>query len=144
MGIRNENLEIFVNQAHLGKLKRSMSWFESFKAFWGGHTFKFSQNDGTLTKNHSSDFNMCSSPYMDQFFCVQIFCFSCMRLSTDETVKNFSKHQKWNQFRMLGKLDFLSHWFESQWKFYQINSGAKLKRRFSFMAGTFFVLNFNK
>ena len=37
-----------------------------------------------LTKSHSSDFDMCSSPLMDQFFCVKILFFSCM---TDENIK---------------------------------------------------------
>ena len=71
----------------------------------GGNNFKFKQNDKILTKNHSSDFDMCSSPPKDQFFCVKILFFSCMRLSTDESVK---KHQFW----MLEKLKFLFYWFK--------------------------------
>ena len=110
----------------------------------GGYTFKFKQNDKILTKNHSSDFDMYSSPLMDQFFCVKILFFSCMRLSTDENIKNFSKHQKWNQFRVLGISDFLFYWFESQWKSYHVIIGAKLKSIFSFMTGEFFIFHFNK
>ena len=45
---------------------------------------------------------------------------------------------------MLGKFDSLFYWFESLWKSYHVNIGAKLKSRFSFMTGEFFILNFNK
>ena len=34
--------------------------------------------------------------------------------------------------------------FESQWKSYHENIGAKLKKKFSFMIGDFFILHFSK
>ena len=49
-----------------------MSCFKSYRV---SARFRFKQNDKVLTKNHSSDFDMCSSPLMDQFFCVKILFF---------------------------------------------------------------------
>ena len=72
----------------------------------GGNTFKFKQNDKILTKNHSSDFDMCSSPLMDQFFCVKILFFSCMRLSTDENIKKLFKTSKMKSVQSVGKIGF--------------------------------------
>ena len=36
-----------------------------------------------------------------------------------------------------------SSWIESQWKFYHVNIGTKLKKSYIFMAGKTLVLNFN-
>ena len=68
--------------------------------------FIFKQNDKIFTTNNSSDFDKCSSPLMDQFFCVKIPFFSCMRLSTDENIKNLFKTSKMKSVQSVGKIGF--------------------------------------
>ena len=98
-------------------------WKKSGENSWEGFAVSPSQQAGSVAKKMSSAQKL--------FVVVLIWFFNEVK----RVLKLWEMSLIYQNFKLR---------FESQWKSYHINIGAKLKNKFSFMTGEIFFLNFNK